>query len=70
MKTDDTRMKHAPFWTVFFSLLSLVWIFPVVLVLINSLKQKAYIYRNPFSIPSGKSFVGRNRKLYTRYRTH
>lgn len=27
MKTDDTRMKHAPFWTVFFSLLSLVWIF-------------------------------------------
>lgn len=58
MKTDDTRMKHAPFWTVFFSLLSLVWIFPVVLVLINSFKQKAYISRNPFSIPSGKSFVG------------
>ena len=51
-------MKHAPFWTVFFSLLSLVWIFPVVLVLINSFKQKAYISRNPFSIPSGKSFVG------------
>lgn len=48
MKTDDTRMKHAPFWTVFFSLLSLVWIFPVVLVLINSFKQKAYISRNPF----------------------
>ena len=58
MKTDDTRMKHAPFWTVFFSLLSLVWIFPVVLVLINSIKQKAYIPRNPFLIPSGKSFVG------------
>lgn len=58
MKTDDTRMKHAPFWTVFFSLLSLVWIFPVVLVLINSFKQKAYISRNPFLIPSGKSFVG------------
>lgn len=58
MKTDDTRMKHAPFWTVFFSLLSLVWIFPVVLVLINSFKQKAYISRNLFLIPSGKSFVG------------
>lgn len=58
MKTDDTRMKHAPFWTVFFSLLSLVWIFPVVLVLINSFKQKAYISRNPFLIPAGKSFVG------------
>lgn len=58
MKTDDTRMKHAPFWTVFFSLLSLVWIFPVVLVLINSFKQKTYISRNPFLIPSGKSFVG------------
>ncbi len=55
---DNKRMKHAPFWTILFTLLSLVWIFPIVLVLINSFKQKAYISRQPFSLPSGKAFVG------------
>ena len=69
MKTDDTRMKHAPFWTVFFSLLSLVWIFPVVLVLINSFKQKAYIFTKSI-FDSFRQILCRNRKLYTRYRTY
>lgn len=55
---DNKCMKHAPFWTILFTLLSLVWIFPIVLVLINSFKQKAYISRQPFSLPSGKAFVG------------
>lgn len=55
---DSKRMKHAPFWTVLFTVLSLIWVFPIVLVLINSFKQKAYISRQPFSLPSGKSFVG------------
>ena len=55
---DNKRMKHAPFRTILFTLLSLVWIFPIVLVLINSFKQKAYISRQPFSLPSGKAFVG------------
>lgn len=31
---------------------------PIVLVLINSFKQKAYISRNAFSLPTGKAFVG------------
>lgn len=43
--------------TVFFSLLSLAYIYPIVLVLINSFKRKAYISRNPFAIPRGKMFV-------------
>ena len=55
---DSKRMKHAPFWTVLFTVLSLIWVFPIVLVVINSFKQKAYISRQPFSLPSGKSFVG------------
>lgn len=55
---DSKRMKHAPFWTALFTVLSLIWVFPIVLVLINSFKQKAYISRQPFSLPSGKSFVG------------
>ena len=31
---------------------------PIVLVIINSFKQKAYISRNAFSLPTGKAFVG------------
>lgn len=54
----NTKLKHPKLWTVFFSLLSLIYVFPIVLVFINSFKKKAYISRKPFSIPSGKQFVG------------
>ena len=52
------KVKHGGLWTVLFSLVSLAWVFPIVLVIINSFKQKAYISRNAFSIPTGKAFVG------------
>ena len=39
------KVKHGGLWTVLFSLVSLAWIFPIVLVVINSFKQKAYISR-------------------------
>lgn len=54
----NEKVKHPALWTIFFTLVSLVWIFPIVLVVINSFKQKAYISRNAFSIPTGKAFVG------------
>ena len=54
----NTKLKHPKLWTVFFSVLSLIYVFPIVLVFINSFKKKAYISRKPFSIPSGKQFVG------------
>ena len=44
------RSKHSGLLTVFFSVLSLVWISPLFLVLLNSFKKKAFIFRNPFSI--------------------
>lgn len=44
--------------TVMFSIISILWICPIVLVIINSFKKKAYISRNPFSIPTGKMYVG------------
>ncbi len=44
------RSKHGWIWTIIFSLLSLVWISPLLIVLINSFKRKAYIFKNPFSI--------------------
>ncbi|MDF7640800.1 carbohydrate ABC transporter permease [Bifidobacterium sp. ESL0784] len=52
------KVKHSGLWTLFFTIVSLIWIFPIVLVVINSFKQKAYISRNAFSIPRGNEFVG------------
>ena len=43
--------------TFFFSILSIVWLAPIFIVLINSFKKKVFISKKPFSIPSGKSFV-------------
>ncbi|HCR83402.1 carbohydrate ABC transporter permease [Muricomes intestini] len=44
--------------TVIFSLLALVFIFPIVLVFINSFKSKLYISDSPFSLPDSQTFVG------------
>ena len=51
------KAKHGWAWTLVFSVLSVLWVYPIVLVVINSFKKKAYISRDPFSIPSGKMFV-------------
>lgn len=44
--------------TIVFSILSIAWLAPMFIVLINSFKRKAYISRRPFSFPTGKAFVG------------
>ena len=44
--------------TVVFSLMSIVWIMPILMVFINSFKKKTYISKEPFSLPSGRGFVG------------
>lgn len=51
------KKNHWPL-TVFFSLLSLVYVAPIAIVVINSFKKKAYINRYPFSLPSAETFVG------------
>jgi len=51
------KAKHGWIYTIFFSLLSVAWVFPIVLVLINSFKKKVYISRKPFAIPTDKMFV-------------
>lgn len=43
--------------TVVFSLMSIVWIMPILMVFINSFKKKTYISKEPFSLPSGRGFV-------------
>ena len=54
----EQALKHGALWTVLFAVVSLFWIFPIVLVLINSFKQKAYISKNAFSLPAGKGVRG------------
>ena len=44
--------------TAFFSVLSIVWLAPIFIVLMNSFKKKTYISKMPFSIPVDKAFVG------------
>ena len=50
------KVKHPVFWTVFLSIVSLAWVYPIVLVLINSFKQKAYISRNAPCPPARPSW--------------
>lgn len=52
------KAKHGGILTFVFTLISLIYVFPIVLVLINSFKKKAYISRKPFAIPTGKMYVG------------
>ena len=44
--------------TVFFILLSLVWVFPIYEVIINSVKGNDYVKLEPFTFPTSESFVG------------
>lgn len=52
------RTKHGTPLTIFFSLLSILYVMPIIIVIINSFKRKAYINRYPFKIGTGKMFVG------------
>lgn len=53
-----TDTKRPALWTVLFTLIAIAYLFPIVLVVINSFKGKVYISDNPFSLPTSESFVG------------
>ena len=55
---NGDKIKHGAFWTVLFTLISLAWVYPIVLVVLNSFKNKAYISRYTFALPNSKSFAG------------
>ena len=55
---EKRKTKHGALLTTIFSIISVVYMFPILLVLMNSFKKKAYISRKPFAIPSGKMSVG------------
>lgn len=53
-----TDLKHGWIWTIIFAILSIFWIFPIALVVVNSFKNKIYISQSTFSLPTSKTFVG------------
>ena len=54
--------------TVFFAILSLAFLFPIFLVLVNSFKSKLYISDAPFQLPK-KTRWGRNSRCSGRPQT-
>ena len=53
----NEKTKHPVLWTTLFAVVSLLWIFPIALVFMNSFKSKVYIASEPFSL-TPKSFIG------------
>lgn len=43
--------------TVAFAIIGVVYILPILIVLMNSFKQKVFINAEPFSLPAGKTFA-------------
>ncbi len=54
---DTSQLKHGWLLTVIFSLVSIVFISPIFIVLMNSFKQKSFINLQPFSLPQSETFV-------------
>ena len=58
MRANASGKKNSWILTLVFSLVSVAYIFPLIVVLMNSSKKKAFISRIPFSMPDAKTFVG------------
>lgn len=54
----EKRKKSDIIFTVVFTIICLFWIYPLIMVLINSFKDKTYITLEPFALPNGESFIG------------
>jgi len=52
------KKSKGAFLTILFSVISVLYVLPIVIIIINSVKKKAYISRAPFKIPTGRMFVG------------
>ena len=52
------KAKHGWILSIIFTVISLLYVYPIVLVFINSFKKKAYISKDPFSLQTDNMFVG------------
>ncbi len=50
--------KRGTALTLFFSALSVVWILPIVIILLNSFKAGEAISLTPFALPNSETFIG------------
>ena len=58
---DEIKVKRKPsdiIFTIVFTIICAFWVYPLIMVLINSFKEKLSISRDPFNLPDEKSFVG------------
>lgn len=58
VQTMEVSKGTGTVMTVIFAVLALVFIFPIILVFINSFKSKLYISDQPFALPNSDTFVG------------
>ena len=56
--TNVRKAKHGWVLTLFFSILSIIYVMPIIIVIFNSFKKKIFISNRPFQLPDVKSFVG------------
>lgn len=55
---EKKKVKHGWLLTLVFSVISILYVYPIILVFINSFKMKVYISKAPFKLPTEKMFVG------------
>ena len=55
------KAKHGWIFTIIFTILSVLWVLPIVIVFMNSFKLKAYINRFPFQLGPFKMTDGWDR---------
>lgn len=58
VKKRNTDEKIKLVLTIVMSIVSLAWVFPVVMVAINSLKKNEFVKSDTFAIPEGEMFAG------------
>ena len=60
MKLTDFQKKRLgrTMLTVFFTLISLLYVFPVLMVVVNSFKQNTFVKTETFAMPNGETFAG------------
>ncbi len=58
MNSLSAQKRGKVILSIVFSLISLLWVFPVVLVLINSFKLNTYVKTDTFALPLGEMAAG------------
>ncbi len=55
---DSSRKSpYSGLWSILLSLISVIYVIPIILVFVNSFKRKAYINKSPFTLPTEKTIV-------------